>query len=105
MACGPVVHRGEAWLKKGVLCSKQRCPSSLIEATWSRVRRTVMDRVVIGIDPHKRSVTIAARDTREVLRAVGTFGSRCRGMAGAAAGLSGSAARPVFRSPNPGSCR
>jgi hypothetical protein len=75
MACGPVVHRGEAWLKKGVLCSKQRCPSSLTEATWSRVRRTVMDRVVIGMDPHKRSVTIEARDTREVLRATGTFGS------------------------------
>jgi transposase len=32
-----------------------------------------MDRVVIGMDPHKRSVTIEARDTREVLRAVGTF--------------------------------
>jgi transposase len=35
----------------------------------------VMDRVVIGIDPHKRSVTIEARDTREVLRATGSFGS------------------------------
>ncbi|HZA73198.1 MAG TPA: hypothetical protein VE476_09820 [Propionibacteriaceae bacterium] len=34
-----------------------------------------MDRVVIGMDPHKRSVTIEARDTREVLRATGTFGS------------------------------
>jgi hypothetical protein len=75
MACGPVVHRGEACLKKSVLCSKQRGPSSLTEATWSRVRRTVMDRVVIGIDPHKRPVTIEARDTREVLRATGRFGS------------------------------
>jgi hypothetical protein len=35
----------------------------------------VMDRVVIGMDPHKRSVTIEVRDTREVLRAIGTFGS------------------------------
>jgi hypothetical protein len=26
-----------------------------------------MDRVVIGMDPHKRSVTIEARDVREVL--------------------------------------
>ena len=34
-----------------------------------------MDRVVIGIDPHKWSVTIEARDTREVLRATGTLGS------------------------------
>jgi transposase len=32
-----------------------------------------MDLVVIGMDPHKRSVTIEARDTREVLRATGTF--------------------------------
>jgi hypothetical protein len=35
----------------------------------------VMDRVVIGMDPHKRSVTIEARDTREVLRATGRFGT------------------------------
>ena len=35
----------------------------------------VMDRVVNGMDPHKRSVTIEARDTREVLRAVGSFGT------------------------------
>ena len=34
-----------------------------------------MDRVVIGMDPHKRSVTIEARDAREVLRATGTFGT------------------------------
>ena len=34
-----------------------------------------MDRVVIGMDPHKRSVTIEARDSREVLRATGTFGT------------------------------
>ena len=32
-----------------------------------------MDLVVIGMDPHKRSVTIEARDAREVLRATGTF--------------------------------
>jgi hypothetical protein len=32
-----------------------------------------MDVVVIGMDPHKRSVTIEARDTREVLRATGRF--------------------------------
>jgi transposase len=32
-----------------------------------------MDLVVIGVDPHKRSVTIEARDTREVLRATGSF--------------------------------
>jgi len=31
------------------------------------------DVVVIGVDPHKASVTIEARDTREILRASGTF--------------------------------
>ncbi len=34
-----------------------------------------MDRVVIGVDPHKRSATIEARDTREILRATGRFGT------------------------------
>ena len=32
-----------------------------------------MERVVIGVDPHKASVTIEARDTREILRARGRF--------------------------------
>ena len=32
-----------------------------------------MDHVVIGLDPHKKSVTIEARDTREILRARGRF--------------------------------
>ena len=31
------------------------------------------DVVVIGVDPHKASVTLEARDTREILRASGTF--------------------------------
>ena len=31
------------------------------------------DVLVIGVDPHKRSVTIEARDAREVLRATGSF--------------------------------
>src|SRR5512143_974891 len=71
MACGPGGHRGEAWLKKGLLCSKQRCPSSL--TTVCRRGSRGMDVVIIGVDPHKLSVTIEARDTREVLRATGTF--------------------------------
>ena len=32
-----------------------------------------MDRVIIGAVPHKLSVTIKARDNREILRAVGQF--------------------------------
>jgi transposase len=38
-----------------------------------------MDVVVIGVDPHKRSVTIEARDTREVLRATGWFPTTTNG--------------------------
>lgn len=33
------------------------------------------DRVIIGVDPHKLSVTIEARDSREMLRASGPFGT------------------------------
>jgi hypothetical protein len=37
-----------------------------------------MDRVIIGVDPHKLSVTIEAWDTREILRATGRFGTDAR---------------------------
>jgi transposase len=37
------------------------------------------DRVIIGVDPHKLSVTFEARDTREMLRATGRFGTDARG--------------------------
>jgi transposase len=37
-----------------------------------------MDRVIIGVDPCKLSVTIEARDNREILRAVGRFGTDTR---------------------------
>lgn len=37
-----------------------------------------MDRVVIGVDPHKLSVTIEARDNREILRATGQFATDAR---------------------------
>ena len=37
-----------------------------------------MDRVIIGVDPHKLSVTIEARDTREILRVTGRFGMDTR---------------------------
>ena len=48
-----------------------------------------MDGVIIGVDPHKRSVTIEVRDAREVLRATGRFGTgqgRLPGDAGLRAG-------------------
>jgi len=37
-----------------------------------------VDRVMIGVDPHKLSVTFEARDSREVLRAKGQFGTDAR---------------------------
>ena len=37
-----------------------------------------MDRVIIGVDPRKLSVTIEARDNREILRAMGRFGTDTR---------------------------
>ena len=37
-----------------------------------------MDQVIIGVDPHKLSVTIEARDSREILRAKGRFGTDAR---------------------------
>jgi hypothetical protein len=37
-----------------------------------------MDRVIIGVDPHKQSVTIEAHDNREILRATGQFRTDAR---------------------------
>src|SRR5579859_3524523 len=37
-----------------------------------------VDQVIIGVDPHKLSVTIEARDSREILRAKGRFGTDTR---------------------------
>jgi transposase len=37
-----------------------------------------MDRVIIGVDPHKLSVTIEARDSREILLATGQFRTDAR---------------------------
>ena len=37
-----------------------------------------MDRVIIGVDPHKLSVTIEARDNREILLATGRFRTDAR---------------------------
>ena len=38
----------------------------------------MLDQVIIGVDPHKLSVTIEARDNREILRATGRFGTDTR---------------------------
>jgi transposase len=39
----------------------------------------VAGRVVIGVDPHKLSVTSGARDGREILRAAGRFDTDAQG--------------------------
>ena len=46
--CGSAGHRGEAWLKKGLLCSQQRCPSSPTRDVGIEMEEATMDRVVIG---------------------------------------------------------
>jgi transposase len=71
MACGPAGYRGEAWLEKGLLSSKQRCPSSLTKVSAGGGEGD--DGSCRDWDGPAQAVTIEARDTREVLRAVGTF--------------------------------
>jgi transposase len=77
MACALARGRGEAWLKKG-------CPA---RSSVARPRGTAtpgeevtgLDKVITGVGPHKLSVTIEARDSREILRATGRFGTAARG--------------------------
>jgi transposase len=38
-----------------------------------------MDQVITGLDPHKLSVTTGARDSQEILRATGRFGTDTQG--------------------------
>jgi hypothetical protein len=72
MACGPAGYRGEAWLEKGLLSLVTALPVLAVQE-FVRGEEATMDRVIIGVDPHKRSVTFEARHTREVLRVVGTL--------------------------------
>jgi transposase len=75
MACVLVGCRGGAWLKKGLLKLEVALPVLADSRVVGFGERggVVMDRVLIGVDPHKESVTIEARDTREILRARGRF--------------------------------
>ncbi|HEU4543226.1 MAG TPA: hypothetical protein VFR23_19000 [Jiangellaceae bacterium] len=66
MACGPAGYRGEARLEKGSAVARY----SVARPRWPVVGRgeeaaAVMVRVIIGVDPHKRSVTFEARDARD----------------------------------------
>ena len=64
MACVVPDAAGREWLKQGLLCSKQRCPPDPIMVSIRRycgmAEQELQQRVVIGMDPHKRSVTAAA---------------------------------------------
>ncbi len=74
MACGPAGHRGEVVAQEGTAPLETALPALASQSRrFSEGEVAAMDRVVIGVDPHKRSVTIEARDAQEVLRAVGTF--------------------------------
>src|SRR4051794_13125509 len=79
MRSGRVPWRGVA--REG--CALLEVALPVLADRWlgPRARRRVMDRVVIGMDPHKASVTIEARDSREVLRARGRFGTDKRNYA------------------------
>src|SRR3954447_26015939 len=79
MRSGRVPWRGVA--REG--CALLEVALPVLADRWlgPRARRRVMDRVVIGMDPYKASVTIEARDSREVLRARGRFGTDKRNYA------------------------
>lgn len=55
MACAAPGTAGRERLKRGLPCSKQRCPPC---STDYRLKGDIVEHVVIGMDPHKRSVTI-----------------------------------------------
>ena len=61
------------WLKRGLLCSKRRCPS-LPTSLETSVRRCGMSALVIGLDPHKASNTIAVLDADEMVQVRRRFG-------------------------------
>src|SRR4051812_36011029 len=84
MACASRSPLGREWLKKGLLCSKQRCP--LDPTTSDRQGRKQMTsapvpRVVVGMDPHKRSVTIEVMTADELVVGGGRFSTDVAGFA------------------------
>ena len=76
MACVVPDTAGREWLKKGLLCSKQRCPpdpihSVIIQEVLGMAEQEQQQRVVIGMDPHKRSVTIEVMTSDETVPLAG----------------------------------
>jgi transposase len=76
MRLGRVPWRGVA--QEGFAQLEVALPVLADVCNWSE-EAGMADRVIIGVDPHKLSVTFEARDTREILRAAGRFGTDARG--------------------------
>ena len=75
LACVLAGCRGGGWLKRGLLCSKKRCPPRR-PVNWFRVERGCgVGRVIIGMDPHKLSATIEVLDDREQVLGGGRYGT------------------------------
>ena len=70
------------WLKRGLLCSKRHCPTLPIvnsnDSEGVQVMTTSM--VVIGLDPHKASNTIAVLEADETLVTRRRFDNTPEGM-------------------------
>jgi transposase len=67
---------GREWLEKGLLCSKQRCPPDPSSVSIRRSKGMAdreEQRVVIGMDPHKRSVTIEVMNGDEIVFGGGRY--------------------------------
>jgi transposase len=80
MACVVPDAAGREWLKKGLLCSKQRCPPDPTRSDYREVGMAQEElRVVVGMDPHKRSVTIEVMNVEEVVLGGGRFGTDVAG--------------------------
>ena len=81
----PRVPLGREWLEKGLLCAKQRCPPDPTSVRISReehmAQQTAAEtpRVVVGMDPHKRSVTIEVMAADETVLDSGRFGTDTQG--------------------------
>jgi hypothetical protein len=76
MACGLVGHRWRGVAQEGSALLVEALPSPLTTQWVRTTGGSVVSRVIIGTDPHKRSATIEVRDEREILLATGRFGTR-----------------------------
>jgi hypothetical protein len=76
--CGPTEHRGEVVAHEGIAQLKVALPV-LADRSVSRKEGTRMGRVIVGVDPHKKSVTIEVVDDQGRVLATVRFGTDNRG--------------------------